>query len=332
MPKNILRRSVADISPAVRPHNNLRLLTRTSLPLALVAALSTVSPAPGEEIELKNGDRLTGTIIKQTDGLLVLDHDALGRLEIAFDRVLSIGPEAGAGGEAPASPTMLSDEAEADEKEWKSSFKLGLNSSFGNTDTQGFNAGFTSFREGESDKTTLDAHYYYGASDGDRDTNKFTAGVLQDWFVPDTRWLYFAQGRYDFDEFQSWEHRLGAHGGVGYKLIQEDDLTLTLRAGAGVIKEFGSDNEDLRPEGLLGADLTWQISPNQSLTAATTLYPDLSEGGEFRSVSSAEWSAMVDEDSNMSVFARLEHEYQSQTDPGVDKNDFRIIAGLQFDF
>lgn len=328
MPKNILRRSVADISPAVPPHNHLRLLTRTSMPLALAAALLTASPILAEEIELENGDMLTGMIIEQNDERLVLDHDALGRLEIALDRVISIG----ASEEAPASPTMLSEEDGEDEKEWKSSFKLGLNSSFGNTDTQGFSAGAKSFREGESDKTTLDAHYYYSASDGDRDTNKFTAGVLQDWFVPDSRWLYFAQGRYDYDEFQSWEHRLGAHGGVGYRLIEKDDLTLTLRGGGGVIKEFGSENEDLRPEGLLGADLTWQISPNQSFTAATTIYPDLSEGGEFRSVSSAEWSAMIDEDSNMSVFARLEHEYQSKVDPGVDENDFRIVAGLQFDF
>jgi putative salt-induced outer membrane protein YdiY len=286
-----------------------------------------------EEIELKGGDRLTGTILERNNDRIVLDHDALGRLEIALDRVVSIN-DGGAGEGPSASPAMLSDETEteSDGKEWQSSFKLGLSSSFGNTDTQNLNAGIESFRESDADKTTLDAYYYYGAADGDRDTNKFTAGVRQDWFVPDSRWLYFAQGRYDYDEFQSWEHRLGAHGGVGYRLIEKDDLTLTLRGGAGVIKEFGSDDEDLRPEGLLGADLAWQISQRQTFTAATTIYPDLSEGGEFRAVSSAEWSAMVDEESSMSVFARLEHEYQSKVDPGFEKNDFRIIAGLQFDF
>jgi putative salt-induced outer membrane protein YdiY len=306
-----------------------------SVPGALLIAAPALvwTSAPAEEIELKGGDRLTGTIVERNDDRIVLDHDALGRLEIALARVVSID-EGGSGEEALASPAMLSDEpqAEADEKEWQSSFKLGLSSSFGNTDTQNLNAGITSFREGDRDKTTLDAHYYYGASDGDRDTNKFTAGVLQDWFVPDSKWLYFAQGRYDYDEFQSWEHRLGAHGGVGYRLIEEDDLTLTLRAGGGVIKEFGSNNEDPQAEALLGADLGWQISERQTLTAATTIYPSISEGGEFRSVSSAEWSAMVDEESSMSVFARLEHEYQSQVDPGVDENDFRIMAGVQFDF
>jgi putative salt-induced outer membrane protein YdiY len=302
--------------------------------LLIAAPALFFTSASAEEIKLTGGDRLTGTIIKRTDEIIILDHDALGRLEIALERVISIGEGESASGDTLASPAMLSDEgeAEADEKEWQSSFKLGLSSSFGNTDTQNLNAGVKSFRESDRDKTTLDAHYYYGASNGDRDTNKFTAGVLQDWFVPDSKWLYFAQGRYDFDEFQSWEHRLGAHGGVGYRLIEEDDLTLTLRGGAGVVREFGSDNEDVQVEGLIGADLGWQISERQTFTAATTIYPSISEGGEFRTVSSAEWSAMVDEESNMSVFARLEHEYQSQVDPGIDENDFRIIAGLQFDF
>ena len=34
----------------------------------------------------------------------------------------------------------------------------------------------------------------------------------------------------------------------------------------------------------------------------------------------------------MSLTLGLEHEYQSQIDPGRDHNDLRLIAGLQFDF
>ena len=329
------------IVPAQPPHVARRRPIRSgsratvALPtirLMLAPALLLASTTAAEEIELTGGDHLTGTIVQQDAERIVIEHSALGRLEIALNQVLSIDGEADAAAWEPVAPAMLADEAPEDEKEWKSQFQLGLSASAGNTDAQSFHAGIRSVRESESDKTTLNAHYYYGASDGDRDTNKLTAGVLQDWLVPDSRWLYFAQGRYDFDEFQSWEHRLGAHGGVGYRLIDEDDLKLTLRGGGGVVKEFGSQNEDLRPEGLLGADLAWQISKRQSLTAATTVYPDLSEMGEYRAVSGAGWSVLVDEESNMSLIVGLEHEYQSQTDPGIKKNDFRIVAGLQFDF
>jgi len=119
---------------------------------------------------------------------------------------------------------------------------------------------------------------------------------------------------------------------VGYDLITEDDLTLTLRGGLGGSREWGSDNEDIRPEALLGADLAWQISDAQDLTADTTIFPDLEEFGEFRTVSNLGFSWKLAETSNVALSAGLQHEYQSQVDPGTKHNDLRLYAGLQFDF
>jgi putative salt-induced outer membrane protein YdiY len=311
--------------------------------LASVAiALLAGRPAAAEEIELVDGDRLTGTILERSDERIVLKHDVLGRIELCVEQVASINEIAPPVGVSHADVALAQvDEAPSEtaageepkkEKEWKSKFTLGLGAAFGNTDAQSFNVGAESVRETERMKTALDARYYFGSSDGDRNENRFTAGVLNDWLFVDSPWLFFAKGRYDYDEFQSWEHRLGGHGGVGYKLIEKDDFTLTLRAGAGLLKEFNSNNEDLRPEGLIGGDLTWQISEAQDFVAGSLFYPDLDDTGEFRAVSYAGWSARIADDSNMSVNVRLEHEYQSLVDAGRDHNDLRVTAGLQFDF
>jgi putative salt-induced outer membrane protein YdiY len=223
-------------------------------------------------------------------------------------------------------------EEAAEPKEWKSKFVVALTGSFGNVDTQSFTANVTSVREKDVHKTTLDAAYYYGASNGDRTDNKFTAGARHDWSVRDTPWFWFAQARYDYDEFQSWEHRISFHIGPGYKIIDRDDFKWSVRGGLGAIKEFGSDNEDWRLEALIGTDVDWKITETQNLKFSSTVYPDLNEAGEFRWTNALDWSVLLDKEANMSLTAGLRHEHQSQVSPGREHDDLKVFAGLQFDF
>ena len=298
--------------------------------LACAAALGVSAASLAGDLTLSNGDRLTGPIVEQTADHVVIEHETLGRLEIARDRIeglelsdnervaLSMLQDDGAAAEA------------AEEPEWKSSFRLGLGASYGNSDDQNLSAGLTSKRETDRMRTTLDLGYFYSAADGDRTENRFTAGLRNDWLIPESRWFIFAQGRYDYDEFQTWEHRLAGHGGVGYELIKKDNFKLNLRGGAGVTREWNI--EDTRPELLFGADLEWQITEKQSLIASGTIYPDLDDTGEFRTLSTAMYSAVISDNSNMAFNIGVEHEYQSTAIDPVDKNDVRLFAGLQFDF
>lgn len=311
----------------------------------LVLTLTAAHALSQDSVTLTNGDVLIGSIVEQTDEHIVIDHPVLGSITIANDEIVTIVRDDGDDDDAGEDAAVVDDESAAaaadaepddlaaeEEDPWESFFKLGLAASFGNTDTQNVNVGVDSLREKDDMRTKLDASYYYGATDGDRSDNRFTAGVNNDWLVPDSRWLYFGRVRFDYDEFQSWEYRIGAWGGVGYDFYDREDFTLTGRAGLGLVKEFNSDRNEIYPEGLLGLDMSWDITERQKLTASTTIYPDLDETGEYRSVSSVDWSALVDEQANMSVFFGLEHEYQSEVDEGIDEHDLRLIAGLQFEF
>lgn len=309
-----------------------------------------------DEVVLASGEVLRGEIVAQTDEAITLEHPILGALAIPRDRIASWlegeAPTAAPGGDAAAAapaegeaaaPTPAEEVAdegaaaleaatEADDG-WDSRFELGFSSSTGNTDAQSLNVGIRSTRETERMKTAFDALYFYGATDGDRNTNKFTTGVLNDWLFPDeSRWLFFAQGRYDFDEFQSWEHRLTAATGPGYRFIDTETFDLTLRAGGGVAKEIGSKRNQLIPEALTGGDLSWKINDRQDLTAATTFFWDLDETGEFRNTSTAAWNLTLDTESNMKFSLGLLNEYQSQVDPGVKHNDLKVFGALVFDF
>jgi putative salt-induced outer membrane protein YdiY len=231
----------------------------------------------------------------------------------------------------------LQDEAAAaapaeEEAVWKSKVSAGGSASFGNTDKQDVFAVFTTSREKGDQKTSVGAAYYYGASDGDRTDNEFEANIRQDWYLSGTPWEYFAQAKFEYDEFQSWEYRLSGFVGVGYQFEKRDDFELNGRVGVGGSQQFNSPDDEFRWEALIGADLRWDITEATEFTASTEIIPSLSDVGEFRTLSRAGISTLLDEELNMSFTAAVEHEYQSENEAPTEKNDFRVLFGLQFEF
>ena len=107
---------------------------------------------------------------------------------------------------------------------------------------------------------------------------------------------------------------------------------MNLLGGIGAVKEFGSDNDDVRPEALIGTEGEWQIAEKQSLKFDSTFFPDLSEIGEYRIVNNVAWAVLIDEKNKLSLTAGLAHEYQSQIDPGRQHNDLRLFAGVDWAF
>ncbi|NOG54032.1 MAG: DUF481 domain-containing protein [Planctomycetes bacterium] len=297
----------------------------------LAASMAGASQEPPvTHVTLATGDHLSGILVEQNADHVVLDHAVLGRLTIPMAEVTTVGePEVPAVAEPAADAEPFVPEPAS---EWKSRFEVGFGSSTGNTDAQDFFAKIASKRKRDDSILKLDASYFYGANNGDRNKNKFTTGITHDWLVPESKWFYFAQGRYDYDEFQSWDQRVSGAGGVGYELIERDDLTLSLRAGAGVVKEIGSKRNQLIPEGLLGGEVGWQVNDRQRIEADTFVYPDFDEMGEFRAVSTALWSYSINDKRNLSLNFGLLNEYQSKVDAGIKHNDLKVYGGLGFDF
>lgn len=231
-----------------------------------------------------------------------------------------------------ATPAVPEGKAPEPKVLWDTKLTIGFGYTAGNTQNANFNGSIVSTREvKDKTKLTMDAAYFYTEADEKSTQNSFTAGVHNDWYL-DERWTVFAQGRFDYDEFKSWRYRVTGHAGVGYKLIMEDGFTLTPRVGVGASKEFGSDNNAIKPEGLVGLDLDWKISERQSLKASTTYYPDLSDIGEFRWTNSVSWNMLIDQADGLSLTVGLLDEYESNIDPGTKHNDFKLFGGLTLDF
>jgi len=241
-------------------------------------------------------------------------------------------PAAALPAEAQGEAIPVETQPDAPPSDWKFKLVGALSGASGNSDNASFSALFAAVRETPRLKTAFDTGYFYGESDGVVSQNRFTAGGRHDWLNPDSKWFYFADLRYDYDEFQSWDSRVNGHLGIGYRLVTPPKLMLNLLTGIGFVKEWGSDNDDVRPEALFGVEGKYDFTDKHSIKFDSTIYPDLSELGEYRWVNNLGWSLLLDQEEKLSLTAGVHYEYQSQVDPGRKHGDLLYFAGLQLDF
>ncbi len=247
-----------------------------------------------------------------------------GKIEVvAEDATTRIQPEAEP--ETPADPNSWADG-------WDWSANAGLGGSSGNTENFNARLAIGGQRNTSKYETSLSLAYYYGTSEGTKNTARGELHIKNDWLT-DGKWRYFAQGGYEYDEFQAWQHRFSAAVGVGYEFIKDDKTTLVGRAGLGASYDTGNNaDEKLIPEGLLGLDWTYQYSQNTKLVASTTYYPSFDDFGEFRWYSNAGVEVVLDDETGMTMNAGFEHRHDSDPGTGIKPNDVNYYMGVGWKF
>ncbi|MBW2244589.1 MAG: DUF481 domain-containing protein, partial [Deltaproteobacteria bacterium] len=271
----------------------------------MTRALGIVAPflflaamANSETFSLRNGDTISGEVVRRDADRTVLDPPALGRIELPLD-ALAPDEEASRG---LLGTTFM--------EGWERSAELGFSGKNGSSESQDVHAGFELSFEDEQRRWLLDADYFF--SSGNSETSKQNARMIvnRDWLRPDSPWFFFANGRWDWDEFQAWDHRLSALGGIGRSLTKTESFELRSRLGAGITREFGSPDDGFRPEGLIGLEASWQVTEGQTLNVGTTFFPDLSDLGEFRNLTTADWKVKLTEE-GLSLKIGIENEYET---------------------
>lgn len=215
---------------------------------------------------------------------------------------------------------------------WDYGFSAGISGASGNNENFSGRLSLTGERKTEKMETTGHASYIYSTSDGEQSASRGEIGLRNDWLL-DGPWRFFVQGKYEYDEFQAWQHRLSGALGYGYEFIHNDKTTLIGRVGLGGSYEFGKDaDEKLIPEGLLGLDWTHQMSESTKLVATTTYFPSFDDFGEFRWNSGAGIEVLLDGDSGMTLNAGIEHRHDSMPGTGIKPNDVSYYMGVGWKF
>jgi putative salt-induced outer membrane protein YdiY len=268
--------------------------------------------------------------------LVVVAAAGLTSSALALDlanATLSLLPQEEAQPAAEEAPPGPPSEAETPfSKGWSGGIELGLNGATGNTEMLNFRGSAGARRTTDRYDTMGDITYTYSTDDGDESANRLEANARNDWLIPDSKWLFFADAKYEYDEFTDYDSRLSGHVGAGYRFIKTEKDDLLGRVGVGAYKEWGGSDDDLTPEGVLGADYTHIFSELSSFTATVDFYPQLDEIGPYRFVGRAAYQVILDQETNLIFKIGAEDRYDSTPGDGFKRNDFTYFAMLGWKF
>lgn len=295
-------------------------------------------------IKLSSGDEINAEILEQTDTSIRVKHSVLGVLTIQKQQVIAITDD----NDRAAEPELIIADATnaiEEDKEPSDRGMFGLDLVF-----PGFSRSFSLGVKGSNDETSeidiytaFDVDYEddykrwdigfrsaYSKEGGTSTDNDFRAFVNRDWLNPDSDWRYFYKGQFDWDQFKSWDYRLTGIVGPGYRLIKNDTLELIGRTGLALKKEYGSENDDLVAELLVGFNSDWKLSKLHTVKFGTEFFSPFEEFGEIRNLTHLDWIyKLTDEGSNrdLSLKVTMDYEYDWEVDPG-DSHDELIYRTM----
>lgn len=216
---------------------------------------------------------------------------------------------------------------------WEKSVDVGINGASGNSENLNLRILLGAERNTDKMETSLSALYRLTTSDGDETENRFRFDIRNDWLPPEgSKIRWWAQGSYEFDEFQEWDSRVSGAAGIGYEFIKNDKHTLVGRLGFGGSQTFGDMNEDFRPEAVAGLDYTWNIKDGQQFTAGTEVFLDVSETENFRANSYAQYEVLLDAESNLTFKTGIAHRYDSEPGATAERSDVEYYASMGWKF
>ena len=346
--------------------------------LLLVVLCTAGGTAAADVVTLKNGDRVSGAIVKADAKALTIKTGAMGEVAIAREAVATISSDqplylglsdgqtvvgtvqtvepnlevatkdTGTVALAPASVQTIRSQAEQTaylaEIEryknpglldlWSGAVDLGLSLTSGNSENLNFTFGGHAVRETKRDKASFYFTEVYGRSKvagiTEATANAIRGGGRYELFLND-RWNVFGFGDLEHDRFQELDLRLVLGGGVGYYFIKNDRTEFQLFGGGNLNKEYFTD--DIRRtsgEITIGQGLSSKLSDRFSLLERFAVFPNLSEGGEYRLTFDS--SAVTALSKWLAWQLTFSDRYLSNPVPGADSNDILFTTGLRLSF
>ncbi len=304
----------------------------------IVTIMVTAQANAGETVQvlLPDGDRLSGTLVSSSDGSVVIHHAVLGDVTVPASYVASAGPAPpaedpgrGSGDQTPVEAEQpMGEPIEPDP--WTGALSLAATASRTTGSTYNIRLGAELHRKTDAEQFDLTAAWYWNQSNGETSDNDMLVRAVQEWFQQDSRWLVFGQGTWQYDQFEAWAHRVSPYGGVGYRVFDQDDLTLTLRGGAGITWRYRGNEVD--PQLLFEAATDWTIDERQALSGFASIAPDTVRWDHYLATVSIDWKYRLGHETDWALNVGLRNIYDSKPSGGSASNDLKVYAGLSVEY
>jgi putative salt-induced outer membrane protein YdiY len=323
------------------------------LTLVLAAGISRA-----DEVVLKNGDRISGKIVRMTGGKLLVKTeysekpveidktkvksvrtDAPVELHLAGGEVIRGKLETDQGGVITAKPgegrgavAINWDKVEAvnpPKSLWHGSVTVAATDQHGNTDRAAVSAAAEALRRSERDRFGLRFLYNYAEEDDVMSARNVFGAAKYDWFFTEKVYGYLSEELLS-DEFRDLQLRSVTGAGVGWQVVERSDLAFAAEAGAAYVNEdFELGQDESRVSARLACSLKWKILGRVTLADEFVYLPSM-EDDQYQVRNEASLSTPLGAGWSLK-FANV-FEYDSEPPPLVHKTDVTWILGLQYTF
>ena len=335
---------------------------RDLLYAVLICSLLFAVSAEADEVFLRNGDRLSGTMVRLTEGKLVLTSDVAGEVTVNMADIQTFstnGPmevhlkdgvvlhqriTAGQAGQfgietgetLQAQMFQLADVVSINppakrEPKWTGSLSAGLTATTGNTSTEAFNASFAVARRGARDRATAGADFAKGRQKvgGVKTTTEdwWRVKAQYDYFIS-KKFFAFVNGRYEKDAIALLDRRVVLGGGGGYQWIESEKTNFATTAGlASLYEKFSNQLNSTSELSLqLGYNFDTQLSKNVKFLHDVAYFPALDQFSDYYLTATAEVRASL----VGTMFANFKTIFNFDKTPAVGQSDtdIKYIVGV----
>ncbi len=210
---------------------------------------------------------------------------------------------------------------------WKGEGQIGASQSSGNTESVGLSAGVALARKGIDWTHKFRAQADYQRTNGATSVERYLGEVEPQYRINDRTFAY-GLGRWEHDRILGYDTRWNLSGGLGYKVVDNKKMTLSLKGGPAFRQtDFVNGEEDTELTALAGLDFGWQLSPTLRLTqVASTIIGESNGSTSSQTALSAKLTGALS--------ARIAYSAQIDTSPppGIEKVDTQTRFTLVYGF
>lgn len=157
---------------------------------------------------------------------------------------------------------------------WSGKGQIGAFQSSGNSDNVGISVALALMRDGIDWSHRIKASSDYQRSNDVTSREQYMLSY-EPRFQINPQLFAYGLAQYESDRFQGFSSRYSASGGLGYRVIDEPDLQLSVKAGpAWRQTDFVDGRSEHKLAALIGMDFDWNITDRISLTQDTNMVAD----------------------------------------------------------
>ena len=333
--------------------------------VCLAGTVFLAHPSRADEVRLKNGDRLTGTVISMEKGKLTYRTAYAGVIKIPWSEIAGVKTDDAVfvtlnddttlkGTTQPAEHGKmklkmgkivetvsfdlsevkaigLKAESEKSKVKLKGHLNIGANRSTGNTNTSSIHMDGEIVARSGKNRYTAGGQFNQSKSEGQLSEDNVLGYMKYDYFFKE-KWFLYNAASFEKDEFQDLSLRTIAGAGVGYQFYETPEMNLSLESGLSYVDENRKRGVD--DNYLAGR---WALNFDKYFLDDAVQFFHFHEGlVSLESTSDilirSRTGLRVPVYKNLQSTLEYDLDWNSEPAPGVEETDQRYILSLGYTF